>query len=168
MPQPEPTVELHEGFSQPGIAPRPWADVEEVLSNCEMFWLSTVRGDGRPHVAPLPAVWLDGMLHFCTGAHEQKAKNLRSDPHCILAGGANQFGSGLDVVVEGTATRVTDLVQLQRLVSTWKSRPSWDFQDSNAFSDPTGTTALVFGVKPDKILAFSKNPYTQSRYRFTT
>lgn len=34
----------------------------------EMFWLSTVRRDGRPHVTPLPTVWLDGRLHLrCAG-----------------------------------------------------------------------------------------------------
>jgi general stress protein 26 len=132
-----------------------------------MFWLSTVRRDGRPHVAPLPAVWADGMLHFCTGAHEQKAMNLRSNPRCILTAGANQFGAGLDVVVEGTATRVTDPAQLQRLAEIWKSRPDWDFQPHDAFLDPDGSAGLVFGVKPAKVLAFSKNPYSQARYRFS-
>src|SRR6266508_5603416 len=70
------TVELHEGFSEPDATARPWAEVVEVLSRSEMFWLSTVRREGRPHVTPLPAIWLDGTLHFCAGAAEQKAKNL--------------------------------------------------------------------------------------------
>lgn len=30
-------------------------------------------------------MWLDGKLHFCTGAHEQKAKNLAVTPAKILA-----------------------------------------------------------------------------------
>src|ERR1700736_5813978 len=108
MPEIEPTTELHEGFSQPDAAARPWAEVVDVLSQSEMFWLSTVRRDGRPHVTPLPAIWLNGALHFCAGAAEQKAKNLESDPRCILTTGTNQLRSGLDVVVEGTAVRVTD------------------------------------------------------------
>jgi predicted pyridoxine 5'-phosphate oxidase superfamily flavin-nucleotide-binding protein len=76
MPETEPTAELNEGFSQPGAAARPWTEVAEVLAETEMFWLSTVRPDGRPHVTPLPAIWLDGTLHFCAWLHEQKAKNL--------------------------------------------------------------------------------------------
>jgi general stress protein 26 len=139
------------------------------LSNAEMFWLSTVRRDGRPHVTPLPAIWLDGILHFCAGSHEQKAKNLRSNPRCILACGANQFRSGFDVVVEGTASRVTDPAQLQRLAAMWKSKLDWDFQViSDGFRDPAGRTGLVFGVKPAKVLAFGKSPYSQARYRFST
>ena len=169
MPQTEPNAELNEGFSEPGSAARPWAEVAEVLSNSEMFWLSTVRRDGRPHVTPLPAIWLDGTLHFCAGSHEQKAKNLQFNPRCVLTAGANQFRSGLDVVVEGTAARVTGPAQLQRLAAMWKSRLDWDFQvTDDGFRDPAGRTGLVFGVKPAKVLAFGKSPYSQTRYRFTT
>ena len=169
MPQTEPATELNEGFSEPGAAPRPWAEIAEILSDSEMFWLSTVRRDGRPHVTPLPAIWLDGMLHFCAGSHEQKARNLQSNPGCILAAGANQFRSGLDVVIEGTAAPVTGSAQLQRLAAMWKSKLDWDFQvTDDGFLDPAGRTGLVFGVKPAKVLVFGKNPYSQTRYRFAT
>jgi len=78
MTQAEPAAELNEGFSEPGAAARPWAEVAAVLSHAEMFWLSTVRRDGRPHVTPLPAIWLDGVLYFCAGSHEQKATSSAS------------------------------------------------------------------------------------------
>ena len=68
----EPVTEFNEQFSEPGAGPVPWADVASILDKSEMFWLSTVRGDGRPHVTPLPTVWLDGALHFCAGSQEQK------------------------------------------------------------------------------------------------
>ena len=169
MPQTEPAAELNEGFSEPDAAARPWSEVAEVLSRAEMFWLSTVRGDGRPHVTPLPAVWLDGMLHFCTGSHEQKTKNLQSNPNCVLTAGANQFRSGLDVVLEGTAARVTDPARLQQLAELWKSKLDWDFQvTDDGFRDPADRIGLVFAVAPAKVLAFGKNPYSQTRYRFTT
>jgi len=169
MPQAEPVAELNEGFSEPGAAAPPWAEVAEVLSRSQMFWLSTVRRDGRPHATPLPAIWLDGMLHFCVGTHEQKARNLQSNPDCVLTAGANQFRSGLDVVVEGTAARVTAPAELQRLAAVWKSKLDWDFQVTDGgFLDPAGRTGLVFSVKPAKVLAFGKHPYSQTRYRFTT
>jgi general stress protein 26 len=165
----EPTVELNEGFSDPRATARPWSEVIDVLSKSEMFWLSTVRRDGRPHVTPLPAIWLDGTLHFCAGAGEQKAKNLESNPRCILTTGTNQLRSGLDVVVEGSATRVTNNVRLQRLAALWKSKLDWDFEvGDGAFRDPEGRQGLVFGVTPTKILSFGKGePYSQTRYRFT-
>ena len=128
MPGIEPTVELHEGFSEPNAKAAPWAEVVDVLTNSEMFWLSTVRRDGRPHVTPLPAIWLDGSLHFCAGDHEQKTKNLESNPRCILTTGTNQLRSGLDVVVEGSAARVTGEAQLRELASIWKAKLDWSFQ----------------------------------------
>ena len=38
-----PEPELHEGFSEPGSSPVAWADVEAVLRESEISWLSTVR-----------------------------------------------------------------------------------------------------------------------------
>src|SRR5208282_5167502 len=113
MRQTEPTAVLNESFSEPGAVAPPWAEVAGVLSGSEMFWLSTVRRDGRPHVTPLPAIWLDQRLYFCAGSQEQKTQNLRSSSRCVLAAGANQFRSGLDVVVEGTAARVTGQAELR-------------------------------------------------------
>ena len=169
MPQTEPTAELNESFSEPGTVAPPWAEVAGVLSKSEMFWLSTVRRDGRPHVTPLPAVWLDGTLYFCAGSYEQKARNLQSNSHCILTTGTNQLRSGLDVIVEGTAARMNDATQLHRLAALWKSKLDWDFQVTNGgFRDPAGRNGLVFGVTPAKVLVFGKSPYSQTRYRFTS
>ena len=167
MPQTEPVAELNESFSQPGASARPWTEVAAVLTESEMFWLSTVRRDGRPHVAPLPAIWLDGTLHFCTGSLEQKTRNLQASPRCVLAAGANHFRAGLDVVVEGTAARVTGPGELGSLAAIWKSKLDWDYEvTDDGFRDGPSPTVLVFGVTPAKILAFGKAPYTQTRYRF--
>lgn len=164
----EPVARLHEGFSEPGTSAPPWADVSRVLDESEMCWLSTVRADGRPHVTPLTAIWSDGTMYFCTGPDEQKTRNLESDARCILAAGANQFRSGLDVVVEGTAVRVTDDERLRRLAALWKSKLDWDYAVTDGgFRDVGDRVVLVFGVTPAKVLAFGKSPYTQTRYRFT-
>jgi catechol 2,3-dioxygenase-like lactoylglutathione lyase family enzyme len=175
-PMPEPTAELDRRFSSPDATPRPWSEVVDVLEHAEIFWLSTVRRDGRPHVTPLPAVWLDGSLHFCTGPGEQKARNLAASPQCVLTTGTDRYRSGLDVVVEGAAVRVTDVVLLERLAARWQSKLGWSFevadgafrQHGGVRADPdTGIVAYVFSVTPSKVLAFGKGePFSQTRYRF--
>ncbi len=168
MSQIQPATELNESFSEPGASARPWTEVAEVLTTAEMFWLSTVRRDGRPHVTPLPAIWLDGTLYFCTGSHEQKSANLRVNPSCVLTTGTSDLRSGLDVVVEGAAVRMTDVPRLRKLAAIWKSKLDWDYEvTDDGFQDGADRTGLVFGVTPVKILAFGKAPYTQTRYRFT-
>src|SRR4030081_3151465 len=110
-----PAAELDARFSDPNASATPWERVEHTIDGAELFWISTVRTDGRPHVTPLPAVWHDNTLHFCTGADEQKGVNLAGNPNCILTTGTNVWKSGLDVVVEGRAERVTDDSQLRVL-----------------------------------------------------
>jgi general stress protein 26 len=163
----EPTAYLVEEFSDPDATALPWSEVVAVLQSSEMFWLSTVRRDGRPHVAPLPAMWMDGKLHFCTGAHEQKAKNIEAHGDCVITTGTNSYRSGLDVVIEGAAERVTDIGTLARLAPMWKDKIDWVFEvGDGAFLDTeaAGHPAVVFAIKPSKILAFTKAPYSQTRY----
>ena len=163
----EPVPELHEGFSEPGASPVTWADVEPILQDSEISWLSTVRGDGRPHVTPIPTVWRAGRLHFCTGTLEQKTKNLARDPRCILTTGTNALHGGIDVVVEGSVVRRTDDAELRELAALWKAKLDWDFTvGDGTFGDADGRTALVFALEPTKVLAFGKGPYTQTRFRF--
>ncbi|MGX6607223.1 pyridoxamine 5'-phosphate oxidase family protein [Micromonosporaceae bacterium Da 78-11] len=164
----EPIGELQTEFSSPEATARPWSDVDRVLTGAKMFWLSTIREDGRPHVTPIPAIWTDGALHICTGAGEQKAKNLDRDPRCVLTTGTPQIDAGLDVVVEGSVRRIRDQGTLRHLAELWKSRLDWDFQVGvDDFHDGGGHHGLVFAVAPDKILAFGKGePYTQTRFRF--
>ena len=161
------TIDLGASFSEPGVSPVPWAEVDRVLTESEMFWLSTVRTDGRPHVTPLPAIWLGGVLHFCSGDEEQKSVNLRSNPQCVLTTGTDRLFSGLDVIVEGVAERVTDRPRLVELAAVWKSKLDWDYEiGDGVFHDGAGHNGLVYGVKPVKVLSFNKKPYIQTRYRF--
>src|SRR5262245_29615689 len=117
-----PVTELDGRFSDPDAVATPWEDVERAIAEAELFWLSTVRKDGRPHVTPLPAVWRDGALHFCTGAAEQKGVNLAQSGACVLTTGNNQWKRGLDVVVEGTARRIMDEARLRQLAAAWASK----------------------------------------------
>lgn len=46
--------------------------------------LSTVTGDGRPHVTPIRVTWHDGYLFSVVGLHGAKARNLRQSPRVCL------------------------------------------------------------------------------------
>jgi general stress protein 26 len=164
----EPTTELDDRFSDPDTSPTSWDDTKRVLETAELFWITTVRDDGRPHVSPLVAVWLDDAIHFTTGAAEQKAVNLRSNRQVILATGCNQWDSGLDVVVEGRAVPITDDETLRRLAEAWRGKwdGRWQFQAGEGLFHHEAGTALVFAVAPTKVLAFGKGPFTHTRHRF--
>src|SRR5215469_11644011 len=63
-PVPAPVTTLHQQFSDPAATATEWAETRRVLETAELFWVSTVRADGRPHVTPCVAVWRDGAIHF--------------------------------------------------------------------------------------------------------
>ena len=164
-----PVTTLDQRYSDPAATATGWAETRQVLAEAELFWLTTVRADGRPHVTPLVAVWLDEALHFCTGPTEQKARNLAANPHVILTTGCNGWQSGLDVVVEGDAVQVSDEVLLRRLAKAWTAKwdGSWQFQvRDGSFQHMEGAPVLVFTVAPDTVLAFAKGPFSHTTHRF--
>ena len=167
----DPRTTLDTRFSDPEAAPTPWDETRRALQDAELFWISTVRRDGRPHITPLVAVWLDEALHFCTGPDEQKALNIAHDPHVILMTGCNRWDEGLDVVVEGQASRVLDEAELERLAQAWATK--WDGRWQYVARDglfwhsyPVASAALVFAVTPEKIFAFRKGAFSQTRHQF--
>ncbi len=160
-------AELDSRFSSDDAAPTPWAQARERLANAEVYWLSTVRPDGRPHVTPLIAVWLDDALHFCTGPSERKARNLAHNAHVTIATGCNALNEGLDLVVEGDAVAVSDEGKLQRLADLYAAKyEGWHFtvRDGAFYGD--GGRALVFEIAPATVFGFGKGEqFSQTRWR---
>lgn len=164
----EPVTEPDERYSSDAAIATDWTEASDELANAEIFWLSTVRPDGRPHVTPLLAVWLDLALYFCTGSGERKAGNLAGNPHCVLTTGCNALREGLDVVVEGTAVRVSDDATLRRVAERYEAKygSDWHFDVRDGAFVGGGGPALVFAVSPTKVFGFRRGVYSQTRYRF--
>jgi nitroimidazol reductase NimA-like FMN-containing flavoprotein (pyridoxamine 5'-phosphate oxidase superfamily) len=169
-----PVTVLDPRFSGDDATARSWAEASERLTQAEIFWLSTVRPDGRPHVTPLLALWLDGALYFSTGPAERKTKNMVQNAHCILTTGCNTLNQGFDLVVEGTAVRVTDTAKLQRIADLYESKygSGWRYivRDEALYHDPQGLQgepAFVYEVTPTTAFGFGKGtPFSQTRWRF--
>jgi nitroimidazol reductase NimA-like FMN-containing flavoprotein (pyridoxamine 5'-phosphate oxidase superfamily) len=169
-----PVTTLDQRYSDPDAVATGWEETRRALETAELSWISTVRADGRPHVTPLVAVWLDGAIHFSTGAEEQKARNLSGNPHVVLTTGCNGWEGGLDVMVEGDAVRVTDDGALERLAEVWAKKwdGRWTFLARNGcfyHHDEDGVLSypiLVFSVAPAKILAFTKGGFSHTSHRF--
>ena len=172
MVDPEPVTTLSP-FSSAASVATVWERGHAELRDAEVYWLSTVRPDGRPHVTPLLGIWLDSALYFCTGADERKAKNLADNQHCILTTGRNTLADGVDVVVEGEAIRVGDVAELRRVADTYESKYG------ARFTAPEGTwfglgdairggDALIYQVAPSTAFGFEKGQqFSQTRWRFS-
>ena len=119
-------------------------------------------------MTPLIGVFEDGAVHFCTGVREQKARNLEHSPLVALTTGNNTWDRGLDVVVEGTAVRLTEPEVLNALADAYEAKygGAWHFDVGDGVFHHGAGTAFVFRVEPAKVLAFAKDPHAQTTYRF--
>ncbi|WP_454730180.1 pyridoxamine 5'-phosphate oxidase family protein [Cellulosimicrobium protaetiae] len=157
------------GYSSPGASPVPWESVRRALERAEISWISTVRPDGRPHVTPLMTVVADGCLHVTTGPEERKARNLAENARVVLTTGTNVYEDALDVVVEGTAVRVTEDAALHRLAERWRCKygDEWSFTVRDGAFVNDGDPALVFAVRPEVVFAYERTAeHAAMRWRF--
>ena len=168
-----PFTSLDHRYSDPAAVAVEWEETCRILEAAELFWISTVRADGRPHVTPVVAVWVDGAISFATGAEEQKFANLRGNRQVVLTTGCNSWDGGVDVIVEGDAVQVTDEAVLRKLAAAFTSR--WDGRwkyvvRDGAFGHPGDDSpgqAQVFTVTPVKVFAHAKgDPFGATTYRF--
>ena len=172
MNEPEPITTLS-AFSSADAEPTAWSRGRGELRDAEVYWLSTVRSDGRPHVTPLLGIWTNGALYFCTGADERKAKNLKHNPRCTLTTGCNTLEAGIDIVVEGDATTVEADAERSEVAAAYESKYG------THLTAPSGTWSglgdairagdtQVYRVAPSTAFGFGRGAsFSQTRWRFT-
>jgi nitroimidazol reductase NimA-like FMN-containing flavoprotein (pyridoxamine 5'-phosphate oxidase superfamily) len=163
-------------YGNASAAAPPWDTFERLLTDAQLYWIITVRADGRPHAVPLVGVWHDDAFAFCTGPDEQKYRNLEGNKQVAVttgSTGAQGWGSGKDVVVEGTAVRVTDAETLQTLADAWAAKyaDDWryavrgeEFVELSHSGGSIGGGARVYRVEPAKVMVFG-DEHGQTRYR---
>jgi nitroimidazol reductase NimA-like FMN-containing flavoprotein (pyridoxamine 5'-phosphate oxidase superfamily) len=156
-------------YSDPDRPASSWPDARQALDTAELYWFSSVRTDGRPHVAPMVGVWHANAFHFATGPQEQKWANIAANDHVAVTTGTNTWDRGLDVVVEGRVARITERAALRRLADAFAAKygDAWAYQVlEDGFDQGNGTVTQVFRVTPAKVIAFAKEPHGQTTFRF--
>ena len=101
----------------------PWSRVEEVLANARNYWIATAGRDGRPHAAPVWALWLEGIVYFSTGKESRKARHLAANPNVVVH---IESSSGEIVILEGRAAEISDDATLGPVREAYKQKYNWD------------------------------------------
>lgn len=123
----------------------PFSYAEQRLIEARNYWLSTVGAQGKPHLMPVWAMWLDGAVQFSTGSESRKTRNLRADPRCSIA--AQCSNDAELVVVEGHAAQISRPA-LPAFASAVKAKYGFDM--SGMLDQP------VFAVIPQKVIALDE------------
>ena len=159
-------------FSSPGATRAPWEATEWALRRIQKFQLCTVRPDGRPHVTPVLAIWALDAMWFTTGDNEQKAKNLSANQHCALITGTGTL-TGVDYVIEGTASLVTDHATRQSVATEFEQAYGWQLTREDGTWYQLGDavrsgTVQLYRVQPSQAFAFATgSESSQTRYRWS-
>jgi hypothetical protein len=161
-----------------GLPPVDWTAVADLLaagsgpaSDVRTTWLSTLNGDGSPHVTAVGAMWLAGTFWFQTGAGTRKGRNVARDPRCSVAVSVR----GADVVLEGDAVRVTEPGALARVAKAWADNgwPAEPDASGSGITAPFNAPSQgpppwnVYRIEPrSAIVTLSAAPGGLTRFRF--
>ncbi|MEO8456280.1 MAG: pyridoxamine 5'-phosphate oxidase family protein [Chloroflexota bacterium] len=121
----------------------PWRWAEERLVACHNYYLATTRASGRPHSMPVWGVFFGGKFYFSTGVDSAKARNLHTNPWCVIT----TDDASEAVILEGHAKKATAKAVLQRFVRVYKQKYDWEM-------DPNDGSIWV--VQPAKVFAFKE------------
>jgi nitroimidazol reductase NimA-like FMN-containing flavoprotein (pyridoxamine 5'-phosphate oxidase superfamily) len=166
-------AEKEPAAEQPYLAedttPTRWAQARQRLADADTYWLATVRPDGLPHLVPLLGVWVDDSLHFVASRTSRKATNLAHDAHCVIA----TRRESLDLVVEGTATKVSEEVRLHRVAEVYMTKYGWQVtvRDGAFYADGAPTAGPppyeVYEVIPTTAFGLPwDETFNPTRWRF--
>jgi hypothetical protein len=144
---------------------------EQNEANDSISWLTSINLDGSPHCTPVGAAWEGGAFWFQTGKATRKARNLGRDPRCTMARSLREF----DLVVEGTAARVTDPEWVARLAQHWANRgwPAEPDDSGTAITAPYNAQSTgpgpwhIYRMELTSAFAVQKvEPGSATRWRF--
>lgn len=152
----------------------PWSRPRNLLAASSArpdipFFLGTSRPDGRPHAAGIGALWHDGDLYFVSGPGTQKSRNLTANPACTIAARLE----GMDLILEGEASRVTDQPTLEAVAERYREG-GWPAEvEGEAFTAPYSAPSA--GPPPWQVYRFTihtavgvagAEPHGATRWRF--
>lgn len=115
------------------------------------------------------ALWVDDQFYFTSRPRTRKSRNLAVNPSCAVSVSLDD----INVVVEGTACKVTDMPTLERVANLYAS-VGWPARASGGaitadFSAPSAGRGPwdLFALTPTSAVGVAtKAPHGATRWRF--
>jgi len=139
-----------------------WADTARRLAASRNYWVATVWPDGRPHLWPVWAVWLDEALWFSASLRSRKMRNLQHDPRIVMTADDAED----PIVVEGSAEIITEMPGIEAFLAATNKK--YDVKYGIDFLDPTVNATVR--VRPERAFSLVQADFVGSptRWQFDT
>jgi nitroimidazol reductase NimA-like FMN-containing flavoprotein (pyridoxamine 5'-phosphate oxidase superfamily) len=151
---------LPKGYVDNPISEVPWAEIEKRLSESKNYWMCSVRPNGRPHVVPRWAVYLDEKIYYDGSPETRHARNLVENPYVSV-----HLESGQEaIILDGTCFPVSkpDAGLAKRLAQAYQAKyksegyapepDQWDEGGLYVFTPRQCIAWTVFFENPTKFI----------------
>lgn len=136
-----------------------WSWAERRLKRSHNYWITTVKPDGSPHTMVVWGLWQDGRFLFSTGGKSRKARNLHTNPHCVVA----TENAAEAIIVEGIA-EIADVAARRKLIPAYQRKYDWDL--SAMKDDMLSMKEPVFAVSPKTVFALWEKHFQNKSTRW--
>jgi hypothetical protein len=134
----------------------PWTAVQEELTTARVYWLATVRPNGRPHVVPLDGVWVDDRWYYGGAPETLHRRNVDAHPDVAM-----HIGDGMSAfIVEGAVEITTrSSAEAKKLAAIANKKYGYGVEASRYEQVPT--------LVPRLVLAWTDGLANATRFRFS-
>jgi hypothetical protein len=116
------------------------------------------------------ALWVDDRLWIVSGPRTRKSRDIAKNPRVVLSVSL----TGLDLIIEGVAERVTDTPTLERLAAAYQTQGGWPATATDGaltapYSAPSAGPAPWYLYRVTPVTAFgvaTAEPHGATRWRF--
>jgi Pyridoxamine 5'-phosphate oxidase len=136
----------------PGVAV-PWETVVGWLLEARNYWLCTARRDGRVHVKPVWALWMDAAIVFSTSPESVSGRHLRADSRATI----HTEGARV-VVVEGSVEWLSE--PPQGFAAGYEEKYGWQI-------DPADASTPLLALRPRVALSWDEAELAGTMTRWT-
>ena len=150
----------------PGYFPKgkkgllPWSWAEQRLKKSHNYWITTVKPEGAPHTMVVWGLWQDGRFIFSTGSNSRKARNLASNPSCVVC----TENASEAIILEGVA-EIADVSLRRKFLAPYERKYKWDMSAMRegilSMKEP------VFAVRPKVVFALWEEYFQEKSTRWT-
>ena len=155
----EPIAELLDLPKEYGLPEEPldWGTVRGELERARLYWVVTVREDGRPHVVPVDGIWLEEAWYYGGSDQTVHHRSVVANPEVVM-----HLEDGMRaVIVEGEVRHTTPPGPLaQKLAEA--SREKYGYGMDAGDYEKGG----VLTLRPRRVLAWRAFPKDATRFRF--
>ena len=137
-----------------------WSDVSKELEDAPVYWVASVRPDGRPHVIPRDGVWVDDAWYYGGSDESVHNRNIQSNPELSM-----HIGDGMKaIIVEGNAEKSTPEREVAERMAEQHNRK---YSHYGEIATPEGyMKEPTLCLKARRILAWTFLPEDATRFTF--